>query len=253
MKKKLLYLFIAISSISFGQTLENTYTSSGYTDNDEIFSSFNANGETKYYTLDYSTNQVKIFSSTHDLEKTINVTLESGFEMREIHLPTDKLFNADAKIEFIVESVKQSPYQTNYTVFNEDGTNLFNFESVDTFNLIKTVQNDYKLLIYKSSGGNSHTFSVYTLTGTLSVNQQNLLKREKITGFPNPSSKTINITNPLKNNEKEKIQVFDINGRKVLEQKIIGNGENIELDISVLSNGVYHFKIREFGNKFVKE
>ena len=61
MKKKLLYLFIAISSISFGQTLENTYTTSGYTDNDEIFSSFNINGETKYYTSDWSNNQIKIF------------------------------------------------------------------------------------------------------------------------------------------------------------------------------------------------
>jgi hypothetical protein len=253
MKKKLLYLLIAISSISFGQTLENTYTSSGYTDNDNLFSSFNANGETKYYTLDYSTNQIKIFTSTHNLEKTISVTLESGYEMEGLYLPTDKLFNTDSKIEFIVESRRESPYQTNYTVFNEDGNNLFNFESVDTFNLIKTIQNDYKLLIYKSLGSGSHTFSVYALSGTLSDNQQDLLKREKIIGFPNPSSKIINITNPLKNNENEKIQVFDINGRKVLEKKIIGNGENIELDISVLSKGIYNYRIREFGNKFVKK
>ena len=71
--------------------------------------------------------------------------------------------------------------------------------------------------------------------------------------FPNPSSDIINITNPLKNNAKEKVKVYDINGRKVLEKEIIGNGENIELNISDLSKGIYNYRIRDFGNKFVKE
>ena len=44
-----------------------------------------------------------------------------------------------------------------------------------------------------------------------------------------------------------------MNGRKVLEKTVIGNGENIKLDISELSKGIYNYKIREFGNKFVKE
>jgi hypothetical protein len=47
--------------------------------------------------------------------------------------------------------------------------------------------------------------------------------------FPNPSSSSINITNPLKNNENEKIEVYDTNGRKVLEKAIIGNGKNVNL------------------------
>jgi hypothetical protein len=256
MKKKLLYLFIAISSIGFSQTLENTYTTSGYTDSDEIFSSFNSNGEIKYYTTNWSNNEIKIFNSSHILEKTVNITLENGYEMREIYLPSDKLFNSDSKIEFIVSSVRYSPYQENLTVYNEDGDNIFNFENFITFNLVKTPQNEYKLIMYKDLAGSGQspiTFSVYGLSGTLSVNQQNLLKKQKMISFPNPSSNKINVKNPLKNNENEKIQVFDINGRKVLEKKIIGNGENIQLDISKLSKGIYNYRIREFGNKFVKE
>jgi hypothetical protein len=57
----------------------------------------------------------------------------------------------------------------------------------------------------------------------------------------------------LKNNEKEKIEIYDINGKKVIEKEIIGNGKIIELNISNLSKGIYSYRIRGYNNKFVKK
>jgi hypothetical protein len=235
--------------------LETTYTTSGYEERERPNFAFNIDGETKFYTLDWINNHVKIYDSSHNIYKTVSINLESGYEMRELYLATDKLFNSNSKIEFIIFSVQtDSPYQPSLKLFDEDGSLLFDFENSRGIELFKTPSNTYKLITAQSTPNEKEiSYKVYSLSGTLSVSQENLFNKQKIIGFPNPSSKTINITNPLKDNENEKIQVYDINGRKVLEKKIVGNGENIELDISVLSKGIYNYQIREFGNKFVKE
>ncbi|MHB0756985.1 T9SS type A sorting domain-containing protein [Polaribacter sp. M15] len=255
MKKKLLYLFITISSIGFSQTLETTYTTSGYDEREKPNFAFNIDGETKFYTLDWTNNQVNIYNSSHNIYKTVSINLESGYEMRELYLPTDKLFNSNSKIEFIIFSVQtDSPYQPSLRLFDEDGTLLFDFGNSRGIELFKTPNDSYKLITAQSTSNEKEiSYKVYSLSGTLSVSQENLFNKQKIIGFPNPSSKTISITNPLKNNVNDKIKVYDINGRKVLEKTIVGNGENIELDISLLSKGIYNYRIRELGNKFVKE
>ena len=253
-KKYFTYLLIAISSISLGQTLETTYTSSGYIERQPNYA-FIANNQTNYYTLDWTKNEVKLYNNSHKLYKTTTLNLENGTEMRELYLASDKLFNSDSKIEFMLKSRQiSSPYKSKFTVFNEDGDKIFTFTNGEEFKLIKTPDNNFKLLISEELANEQEIlFKIYALSGTLSTDQENLLNKVGVIQFPNPASETINITNPLMNNENEKIQVYDINGRKVLEKNIIGNGKNIELDISKLSEGLYNYRIREFGNKFVKE
>jgi len=252
MKKKLLYLLLLVNSIIYSQTLEHTYSTSEYVDNSNVFSAFNIDGEIYYQTLDSSTNQIKIYNSSHNLYKTITLTLDSGFKVYKLFYPSDKLFNLDSKIEFMVMSRRQSPSKNNYAIFNEDGDNLFNLNNVSRFKLYKTPQKDYKLIIYNGSiYGKDSTYRVYGLDGTLSTAQENLLSKS-IKQFPNPTSKTLNITNPLKNNESDKIEVYDTNGRKFFEKEVIGNGKNIELDVSSLNKGIYIYHINNFSNKFVK-
>jgi hypothetical protein len=72
-------------------------------------------------------------------------------------------------------------------------------------------------------------FLINATEPTLKVSQENFLHKRKMISFPNPSLSSINITNPLKNNENEKIEVYDTNGRKVLEKAIIENGKNVNL------------------------
>lgn len=252
MKMKLLFLFILFSSISFGQTLENTYTSEG---NENGPKNFVILIEKKifYLTISETNSEILVYDSEHKLYKTVKIILPSGHKLTKVYLATDKLFNSDEKIEFLVGSLN-SDYEDKMLLYNEDGGNsLYDFGERFEIKIFQDNDQNYKMLTFSNNDTNNQTYDIYSLSGTLTVSQERFLNKQKIIGFPNPSSKTINITNPLKNNENEKIQVYDINGRKVLEKKIVGNGKNIELDISELSKGIYNYRIHEFGNKFVKE
>lgn len=174
--------------------------------------------------------------------------------MKQLHLPTDKLFNSDSKIEFMIESRQTaSPYQTNFTVFNEDGNNIFTFSNISNYKLSKNPNNEYKLITSEStSNSNEIVYKVYSLSGTLSTNQENLLNKS-IIQFPNPTSKTFNLKN-LKSKGKENIlEIFSIQGKKVISKKIEKNKSEISVNISQLSKGIYIYKIGELSNKFVKE
>ena len=133
-------------------------------------------------------------------------------------------------------------------LFNEEGDVIFDFGNKFKADVFKDQNNNFKIMTSLSTNISYPEvhYDIYSLDGTLSVIQEEFLSKQKIISFPNPSSNTINITNPLKNNEKEKIEVYDMNGRKVLEKEIIGDGVNIELNISKLGAGIYNYRIRLF-------
>jgi hypothetical protein len=254
MKNKLFYLFLTISSIGISQTLEHSYISDGK-DYNHRNHAFLTENNLYYLTLDATNNQILIYDSTHSLYKTVIVTLPSSFEIDLLLFASDKLFNLDSKIEILIVT-RNSSDESKMLLFNEDGgDNIFDFGDKRTANVFKDLDNNFKMMtsINNSSSNYLISYDIYSLSGTLTVSQESFLNKQKIISFPNPSSSSINITNPLKNNENEKIEVYDINGRKVLEKKITGNGENIKLDISKLSKGIYNYRVRQFGNKFVKE
>ena len=82
--------------------------------------------------------------------------------------------------------------------------------------------------------------------------KKNLLNKS-IIAYPNPADNYILIKNPLETDESEILTVFDVNGRKVLEQNIIGNNSEINLNIDNLNSGVYFYKIKNKTNKFIKK
>ncbi len=74
-------------------------------------------------------------------------------------------------------------------------------------------------------------------TCTLSTTDFDVSSNFKI--YPNPAKSTITID--LLSIDNSNIEVFDINGRKVLSQKLNANSNNINIDN--LSSGVYLFKV----------
>ena len=255
MKTKLFYLFLAINSIGISQTLEHSYTSEG-SDHNHEYHAFLTENDLYYLTLNATNNQILIYTSNHSLYKTISITPPTGFEIRKLHFASDKLFNADSKIEILIATKNSSSDENKMLLFNEDGgNNIFDFGNKDDVNVFKDQDNNFKMMTSAINPPNydEFLFDIYSLSGSLSVSQENFLRNQTIISFPNPSSSMINITNPLKNNEKRKIEVYDLNGRKVLEKEVIGNVENINLNISNLSQGVYNYRIGVHGNKFIKE
>jgi gingipain R len=87
-------------------------------------------------------------------------------------------------------------------------------------------------------------FGNVTVTGTVSVNEQN--KNEEISMYPNPVSKLLHISFGTTNEKDVTIAVFDISGKRVLSLNPAVKAA-IDIDLSSLSNGVYYLNIKTAG------
>lgn len=104
-------------------SLENTY-SNGYITRIKLENS----GE-KYYQLDESINQVKLYNSNHTAWKTITIfPMIDAISITINHLSETKL-NDDSKIE-VVYSYFNSSFDMEGKISNEDGTSLATFPGV---------------------------------------------------------------------------------------------------------------------------
>lgn len=250
MKKLLLILTVSITSLTFGQvTLEHSYTSEMGYDGNNVF--YTQNG-ISYYTFNTTTNAISFYNSTHTLITTTNIPTDANYQPNGIFLITDKLFNSDNSIEFILLS-QNTNYPANgldywkMTLYNDAGTVIQQFGNKTVASVKKGNADTYKLVV--SSPG---VYDVYSLTGTLTVQQQTLLNKSSF-AFPNPTSDNITISSKLSNGETATLEVFSINGTKVVEKEITGNDTGINVDVSNLSSGVYIYKINGETNKFIKK
>ena len=251
MKKTLLLLLLTFPLISIGQTLEHTYTSKGYQNNPKTFA-FITDAGLNYYTIDNVTNQIFIYNSNHILSKTVDIALADGGTIETLHLATDKLFNDDEKIEFILDI--RGGGSSGLILYNEDGTEIFNFGNKFKVEVFHDGKNNFKLLLSDGSKNGEVVYDIYALSGVLSDTQQSFLGKNEIFSFPNPASEKINIVNPVKSIKSEKLNIYDMTGRIVLEKNISKyDGENITLDISGLSRGTYMYSINGLTHRFVKK
>jgi hypothetical protein len=93
-----------------------------------------------------------------------------------------------------------------------------------------TTNGDYAVIV--SDNGCTDTSLCYSIT-TVSINEYNFSNELRI--FPNPTSDFLFIST---NDIIENVQIFDMNGRVVLEKEYF-NVANVKLDISILQNGFY--------------
>ena len=61
--------------------------------------------------------------------------------------------------------------------------------------------------------------------------------------FPNPANDKFKVQSQKFNVEDAKIEIYDLNGRKLLEKQIKTESETIEIDVSHLRSGVYFCKV----------
>ena len=93
------------------------------------------------------------------------------------------------------------------------------------------------------------TTVVYDL-GTNSLATKELHNRNNLSAFPIPTNKILNIVNP--NNGNNSLQVYDENGKIVINKLFTNSEKTISLDVEFLPNGLYLYKIGNFSSKFLK-
>lgn len=255
--KKITFLLLInffFNSYSYSQlTLEHSYSSGiQKLDMSDVLGINTANG-LKYYTFNRTTNIVEIYSQSHVLETSFTIPLDAGHFLSEIIFITDKLFNSDNQIEFLYKSYKIGDSNNRKLYLcNDSGVLLQNFPGKYYAGVVKDNSNNYKLIITGSEQNpatNAYDYDVYGLTGTLSAEQQDILTKKAFV-FPNPSNNVINISNISSTGKAATLQIFSVDGKKILEEN--HSEEEIKIDVTGFQNGVYIYKLGNKSGKFIK-
>lgn len=256
MKKTILGIIatIAISNLSYGQiTLEHSYVSNKW--QYEESNAFMTVSGVNYYTFDNATNTMLIYNNSHTLIKTVNIPVDSGYYINYFYAISDKLFNSDSQIEFIIAMNETSGTNKKLNLINENGIVLQQFGNKNGAKIIKVSSSEYKMATYLSPNTSSINFNIdiYSLPGTYLNINSNKTNINSLFVYPNPSENNIYISSNLENGQNGTLEVFDINGKKVMEKNVIGENYEINLNISELSSGVYIYKLNGQTNRFIKK
>jgi hypothetical protein len=98
-----------------------------------------------------------------------------------------------------------------------------------------------------------YSFDIYALTGTLSIEQEQQYLKNSMLGYPIPTGDSLNITNKFPLEQDSKLEVFDINGKKILEKNVVVGSKDLSIDVSGLTSGTYIYKLNGVSSKFIKE
>jgi len=145
-----LIIILLLFNITNAQvTFENSYSTEGENYYPQTYAFHTDNG-LNYYTVDVANGEVNIYDSTHTLYKTVPVSIPSGLELKNVQMMTDKLFYSDSKIEFIAVVGSPdftTPHISKMILYNEDGTNLFDFGDRWEAHYLKASDSSYKLIV----------------------------------------------------------------------------------------------------------
>ncbi len=252
-----------ISTSTFGQaTFEHSYSTSSTDDEADytilslgITHAFYTNSGLHYYTFNNATNVIEIFDSNHSSIQSITFPETPN---KIIYL-TDKLFNNDDGLEILYSTFNNSTITSDIKLINEQGIIIQTISNKRYARIFKSDENSFKLSVsgigIPSPGGSTYQldFDIYSLSGTLSLLQQEDYLKNSFIGYPNPAESYINISNKLASGEKGVLEIFDVNGKKVIEKNVIGGNNEIILDVTELSNGVYIYKLNGQTNRFIKK
>jgi hypothetical protein len=88
--------------------------------------------------------------------------------------------------------------------------------------------------------GNNKTLLKYT---QLTTGVEHELEDLKFEIFPNPAAGKFKVQSSKFKVEEAKLEIYDLNGRKLLEKQIIAGTNNSEIDVSQLKSGVYFCRL----------
>lgn len=244
-------------------TLEKTLI-----DTDELFI-YNEENETIYFS--HLNNKLKMYNESYELIKEITFPSNVGYDNYDSENRINAFNLNDESSNFVIsrkivnddDLFEFSTYTNNngLIIFNENGEIIKEFIPIGTnlyskafyyFHDKKENKNKLIVSINDSNYSDEKEFEIYSLptNSSLSINEINNLNKN-LKGYPNPTKNVFNLKNP--NNGSKKIEVFDLNGKKVITQKINEFEENIRINMRNLTNGVYIYKIGNFNSKLIKE
>jgi len=224
---------------------------------------FYAANKTYYGCSDASLNQIKIYNSDYSLFKSISITPPTGYTYNGTYIFSDKLFNSDNKIEFLVSFVKSVLDFSSYyslKLYNEDGLILKDFGTSYMLypSTIKLLSGETKLSILRyvydtstSPATLKYFTDIYSLPGSIPSSVKELSDGNLAPAFPNPSNSIVNLSVPKNIDSVTKMRIFNIEGKLIDEKQVDGLFENVILNVSSYPAGIYIYECNKVSNRFI--
>jgi hypothetical protein len=248
MKKLILFLgFLAFIPIVKAQiTLENNYPASA-TVTELALSGY------KYYLMDVTNNQCRLFNMDHSIWKTINLEVPSGMYLYDIRGVSETLFNIDSKVElaYIYYSYDTTLlYYTYYTkIVNEDGVDVLSIPGCAYIDFKTSGSNGTKLLAYV------YDYSIimwtvntliYSLPGNLPTGEIYLETENNHTlAYPNPAHSILTIPYHLPiGTESGQLQILNTSGQIQKTLRLSPNFHELLIPMNDLSGGGYIYQVK---------
>lgn len=217
-------------------TLENYYQ-----DGVVKYVKFHNIGE-KYFVHEKTNSKIKIYNLNHSIYKTIDIPASQPSQYYTVLLLSDKLFNIDSDIEFVINNNKSTPEF--FKVYKEDGTELLslqNFSVYEEDNYIFNTANGTKLVVGTDS------CKVYNLGGSYigSINRNNFKNGNIFDSYPNPTNNFTRIDYQLPSEINEGlIIIYDTNGNQVKFFNVDNSFDHLMLTTTDLQSGTYYYSLK---------
>jgi hypothetical protein len=254
MKKTYFLILMLLGYLSANSqiTLEHTHTVAGSGANLTTVN-LSSSGY-KYVLTETESSQVKLYNTNHSLWKTLNIPTIEGFTLQAVFHISEGLFDINNEVEYVASyyNFSTNPAQFYVKVVNENGTVIKDLPNRGYLGVGATSSNTFKLIVTDVD----LIREVYSLPGTSST-----LRIPNTDGvgtlgnsFPNPATHEITIPYELNNlNSTGLINIYDNTGKLVESLTIDKSFDNIQLDLSNYSSGLYHYNIILGGNKSISK
>ena len=229
---------------------------------------------------------ITFYKSDFSVYKTIDISQKfpfdtSGYEFNEIglgeikvmngidneYLFTDKFFNNDDKIEFILQyssySSQSNSDQGVSIVMNEDGQEIQRFINLQSqeisfqywryLNILFKNQKNYdqsKTKVFSIPGNLPCPFTCSQKSAAIApISPANEFKEIQVNGFPNPSSDKVTLAYALPEGVSfGTLKLYTQTGELVKEFKVSSQMDHLELLVSDYTPGTYYYELQAGGN-----
>jgi hypothetical protein len=249
MKKLILIgltLFLMAATVRSQITLDALYNHSG------TFTKLSQSGY-KFFIMDVSANQCRIYHTNHILWKSISLSVPANHYLYDIKYVSENLFTNDNDLAFAYVYYSYDEVNQYYTyttrIVKENGTLLLNIPGCSFIQVVEDQGLGTKMLAFV------YDFSVvpytiqtlvYNLPGSL-VSVEEFRNKSRLFQnhvFPNPASAYINITyEAFGENELPVLQLIDSNGRMVKTIQLDPRAGKLNLPLAGFAPGLYTWSV----------
>lgn len=256
MKIKYYRFLIALAFVTITGSAVKAQIAFQHRFNDEVSIFYTANGDAWYREFSlWEDSVLSVYKPDFSLYRDIQLPCEDFVaDYFNVMFLSDKLFNSDDKLEYLLTYYVPSDYfQKRVVIANEDGEILLelgNLYSVYPEIHQRPGKSPVLMISHADMELQSMVTDIYFLPGTfLSLPEEN--PGTVLYPSPNPASRTIEIPYRISGSRDVLLTITNSSGQ-VIERRILDNNSTrLTLDVSGMAKGVYIYNYGSNSGKFI--